>query len=275
METKVYPTIKNTILLCLLFLGIQIGLGFIIGVIQLILNLPDASPLMGIMYILTSIISFGIVLLVGFKKVKRKFNEVFKFNKVSTFLWISVIIFSFGLIIIISELDNLLNFIFPMPDFFRGIFEIFMSEQIFVIAIIFVGIIPALFEELFFRGFILDGLSQNYSKRKAIIISALLFGLIHLNPWQFFTGFIIGLIVAWICIETKSILLCIYIHLFNNVMYTLTVRYRDIVSIRGFNTNFETPGEFQPILFTLSGLLILIIGTIMLLIGVKKTKTFA
>ena len=66
-----------------------------------------------------------------------------------------------------------------------------------------------------------------------------------------------------------------YIHLFNNVVYTLAVRYRNIIFIRGFNSNFETPGEFQPVWFTFFGLLIIIIGTIMLLKGIKKAKTIA
>ena len=272
MENKIYPTIKNAILLCLLLIGIQVGLSLLIIVFQVIFDVPDASPIMGVLYIFVSIISFGVVILIGYKKSKRKFNEIFKFNTLSPFLWLATIIFSFGMIIVISELDNLLNFILPMPDFFRNMFETLAADQFLVISLIYMGIIPALFEELFFRGLILDGLNNNYSKRKAIIISALFFGIIHLNPWQFLTGFIIGLITAWICIQTKSILLCIYIHLFNNIVYTLAVRYRDIVSIKGFNANFETPVEFQPLWFTLSGLIILTVGTIMLIKGFKKPK---
>jgi len=272
MENKIYPTIKNAILLCLLLIGIQVGLSLLIIVFQVIFDVPDASPIMGVLYIFVSIISFGVVILIGYKKSKRKFNEIFKFNTLSPFLWLATIIFSFGMIIVISELDNLLNFILPMPDFFRNMFETLAADKFLVISLIYMGIIPALFEELFFRGLILDGLNNNYSKRKAIIISALLFGVIHLNPWQFLTGFIIGLITAWICIQTKSILLCIYIHLFNNIVYTLAVRYRDIVSIKGFNANFETPVEFQPLWFTLSGLIILTVGTIMLIKGFKKPK---
>jgi len=273
MEIKIYPTIKNAILLCLLFLGIQIGLGFLIGIFQTIFNLSDVSLLVGVLTDLANIISFGIVLLIGFKKTKRKFNEVFKFNKVSGFLWIAIIVFMIGFVIVTSELDNLLNYILPMPEMFKNLFETLMAEQIFIIAIITVGIIPAFAEELFFRGLILDGLKNNYSKRKAILISALLFGLIHLNPWQFYGGFIIGLISAWICIETNSILLSIYIHFFNNVLYTITVRYKELIPIKGFNNNFATPVDFQPLWFDLTGLIILIIGTIMLIKGIKKAKT--
>jgi len=272
MEDKIYPAIKNSILLCLLLLGIEIGLGFLIGVLLIIFSLSDTSLLMGVLMALTSIISFGIVLLIGFRKTKRKFNEVFKFNRVSAFLWIAIIIFMIGFVIVTSEMDNLVNYILPMPEMLRNVFATLMAEQIFIIAIIVVGIIPAFAEELLFRGLILDGLKNNYSKRKAILISALLFGIIHLNLWQFYAGFIIGLISAWICIETNSILLSIYIHFFNNVLYTITVKYKELIPIKGFNSNFITPVVFQPLWFDLSGLVILIIGTVMLIKGIKKLK---
>jgi len=175
-----------------------------------------------------------------------------------------------GLVIVTSELDNLLNSILPMPLMFRDVFESLMAKQIFFIAIIIIGIIPAFTEEFFFRGLILDGLKNNYSKKTAIFISALLFGIIHLNPWQFFGAFIIGSIAAWICIETNSILLCIYMHFFNNTLYTITVKYRELIPIKGFNSNFSTPGDFQPLWFDFAGLAILIIGTTMLLMGIKE-----
>ncbi|MDR2941646.1 MAG: CPBP family intramembrane metalloprotease [Treponema sp.] len=271
MENKIYPTIKNSILLCLLFLGIQIGLGFLIGIAQILF---DISLVAGVLTALTSIISFGIVIFIGFRKTKRQFNDVFKFNKVSAFLWVAIIVFMIGFVIVTSEMDNLLNYFLPMPEIFRNVFEALMTEQIFIIPIIAIGIIPAFAEELFFRGLILDGLKNNYSNRKAIIIiSALFFGIIHLNPWQFLGGFIIGLFSAWICINTNSILLSIYIHLFNNVLYTITVRFKNIIPVRGFNANNITPVEFQPLWFDLIGLVIFILGIILLKKGFEKAKT--
>jgi membrane protease YdiL (CAAX protease family) len=272
MENKIYPTIKNSILLCLLFLGIQLVLGLLTGVFRILFSLSDGSLAMSILTILIGIIPFGTVLLIGFKKTKRKFNEVFKFNRVSAFLWIATIVFTTGFVVVISEIDNLLNYILPMPEWFRSMFDTLMAGQIFIISIIIIGIIPAFTEELFFRGLILDGLKNNYSKRKAILISALLFGIVHLNPWQFVGGFIIGIISAWICIETNSILLSIYIHFFNNALYTITEKYKELIPVKGFNNSLSTPGDFQPLWVDLSGLAILIIGTIMLIIGIKNEK---
>ena len=272
MENKVYPRIKNAILLCLLLLVIQLGMGGITGVFQLLFDLPANSILMNLINIMISLISFGIVIFIGFKKTKLSFNEVFKFNNVSGFLWGATIIFSIGMIIVVSEIDNLLNLILPMPEYFRNLFGSLMGSEILIIAIIYIGIIPAFVEELLFRGLILDGLNKNYTKKKAIIVSALLFGLIHLNPWQFVSAFLIGLVAAWICIETKSIVLCIFIHFFNNTLYTLAVNFNDKVPIRGFNSNFA-PGEFQPLWFTVLGLATLVIGSYMLIEGVKREQS--
>jgi len=273
MGNKIYPSIKSSILLCLLFIGVQIVLGLLIGLYQIKFMLSSDSLIIGVLTALAGIISFGIVLLIGFLKTKREFNEVFKFNGVSAYLWVAIIVFMAGLVIVTSELDNLLNYFLPMPLMFRDVFESLMAKQIFFIAIIIIGIIPAFTEELFFRGLILDGLKSNYSKKTAIFISALLFGIIHLNPWQFFGAFIIGSISAWICIETNSILLCMYMHFFNNTLYTITVKYRELIPIKGFNNNFSTPGDFQPLWFDLTGVAILIIGTMMLLIGIKEQKS--
>jgi membrane protease YdiL (CAAX protease family) len=188
MENKIYPSMKNTILLTLLFLGIQIGLGIIIGLLSVVFKSKLSS---GILTGLGNLIAFGVVLFFGFRKTKRKFNDVFKFNNVSISLWIKVIIFMIGFVIVSSELDNLVNYFLPMPEIFRNIFEDLIINQLFIFAIIVMGIIPGLMEELFFRGLILDGLNRNYLPRKAIIINALLFGIIHLNPWQFYGGFIV------------------------------------------------------------------------------------
>jgi membrane protease YdiL (CAAX protease family) len=272
MENKIYPSIKNAVLLSLLFLGIQIGLGIIIGLLSAVFK---SNLSLGILTGLGNLTAFGIVLFIGFRKTKRKFNDVFKFNRVSASLWIAVIIFMIGFVIVSSELDNAVNYFLPMPEMFRNIFDELIVNQLFIFAIIVMGIIPGFMEELFFRGLVLDGFSRNYSSRKAIIISALLFGIIHLNPWQFYGGFIIGLFSAWICVKTNSILLSIYIHFFNNTLYTITVKYKNLIPIKGFNSNFSVPVEFQPIWFDITGTVILVIGIIMLLKNMEKAKNDA
>jgi membrane protease YdiL (CAAX protease family) len=138
-------------------------------------------------------------------------------------------------------------------------------------SIISIGIIPAFTEEMLFRGIILNGFKNNYSEKKAILVSALLFGFWHLNPWQFGSAFILGLLTAFICLRTGSILLCIYIHLFNNVLAVIVVR---IMTINGLSSVYSKE-IFQLVWLDIIGMIITIFGIIWLAKGIKnfnKTK---
>jgi membrane protease YdiL (CAAX protease family) len=269
MENKSYPGIKNAILLCLLLLGIQVGAGLVFGVFLGLFRLENDSMINGVGIIFINLLTFGLVILIGYKKTHKKFNEVFMFNKVPLNLWIAVIVFMFGLVILSSELDNLLNYILPMPDFLLDVFDSVLANEYIVISIVLAGIVPAFVEEMLFRGVILSGFKENYSQKKAIIASSILFGLIHLNPWQFVTAFIVGIICAWVCLQTKSILPCIYMHLFNNLLSVLAMKYGGIVSIKGFNTAYNDQA-FQPLWFNATGIVLTGIGIWLFFIGIKK-----
>ena len=79
-----------------------------------------------------------------------------------------------------------------------------------------VAISAPILEEILFRGIILDGFLKNYSPTKAIIWSAIIFGLIHMNPYQFIGATLVGILMGWIYWRTKSLWLCILIHFINN-----------------------------------------------------------
>jgi len=219
MESTNYPKFKNAIFLCLLLLGIQIVAGMVFRIIIGLLGIGTDSIIYGIGIIFINLLTFGLVIFLGFKKSHKNFNEVFMFNNVSLKYWMSIIVFMLGFVIVSSEIDNILHYILPMPSFFQDLFESMLVNKYIIVSILLVGLIPAFVEEMLFRGIILNGFRGNYSVRKTIILSSILFGVIHLNPWQFVTAFIIGIISAWICIKTESIILSIYIHLFNNSCY--------------------------------------------------------
>ncbi|MDR0611845.1 MAG: CPBP family intramembrane metalloprotease [Planctomycetaceae bacterium] len=268
MDIKAYPTIKDAVILCIVSWGMALGLSIIVGIICGILGIAVDIMLDGILEMLLRLLLLGIVILFGFIKTKQKFNDVFKFNKVSSELWRATTVFMVGFCILSSELDNIVDYFVPPPDFLIRHFESMVIEQIFFMSIISVAIIPAITEEMLFRGIILGGLKNNYSERKAVIVSALLFGLWHLNPWQFVSAFIIGLISAFICLRTGSLLLCIYIHFFNNALYVIIIGSRNTFTLTGFNT--YSNGVFQPMWFDFIGIIIFIFGTILLAKGIKN-----
>lgn len=85
----------------------------------------------------------------------------------------------------------------------------------FVLDTIEMAIIPAFCEELLFRGLILDRLKR-FGRSRAIIISALMFSLMHQHPAQLFYTFILGMFLGYMALESGSIWGGIILHFVNN-----------------------------------------------------------
>ena len=79
-----------------------------------------------------------------------------------------------------------------------------------------VCILAPLVEEIVFRGAILKSLLKSVKPMWAIVVSALLFSLIHANPAQMPHAFLIGLLLGWMYWRTGSILPGIALHWINN-----------------------------------------------------------
>lgn len=87
-------------------------------------------------------------------------------------------------------------------------------------------IIAPIVEEIFFRGMVLRGLLNRYSDRIAIILSALVFGLVHMSLVQILPGFMIGLMLGYVYVRTRrSLSTVILIHLFNNLISYIFILY--------------------------------------------------
>jgi uncharacterized protein len=65
---------------------------------------------------------------------------------------------------------------------------------------------------MLFRGIILRSFLQQYGRRRAFLYSAALFGLAHLNIYQFTIAFLGGIFLAWLYERTRSLWPCILVH---------------------------------------------------------------
>ena len=77
-------------------------------------------------------------------------------------------------------------------------------------------VVAPIAEEALFRGIMLPGFLQRYSKWKAIALVSLLFGIMHLNPAQSFLVFFFGLLSGWYYTESRDIWTCVAGHAINN-----------------------------------------------------------
>ena len=93
-----------------------------------------------------------------------------------------------------------------------------------------VVILAPIFEELIFRGTILQVLSK-YNKVFAIFVTSLLFGLLHLNMTQAIPAFFMSLILCYMCLKTDSLLVTILAHAGNNLLALMSVYSDNFVLI--------------------------------------------
>ena len=184
--------------------------------------------------------------------------------------WPGVFAFSFIITIaVLFILDPIINLI-PMPDLFYRMFEQLLSDQ-GLSTFLMLCIAAPLLEELIFRGIILDGFLKNYSHRKAIIWSSLLFGLVHLNPWQFIPAVVLGLFIGWIYWKTSSIFPCIFIHFTANTSSYLSSFFIDVKSAKDLTTIDLIGNNF--VYFSLFVLALFLIASGLKLLNIHFSKS--
>ncbi|MBC3541025.1 CPBP family intramembrane glutamic endopeptidase [Rufibacter sediminis] len=169
--------------------------------------------------LLTYALPFVLVIRVGLKWSKSDLRKDMKeeFARIDYGVLGVVVLLTPFLGILLEPLFNLLP---PPPEFLNKAFKELMQPN--VISFLAIAVAPALLEEMLCRGIILKGLLERYSVPKAIIWSAVLFGAMHLNPWQGITGVVLGLFIGWVYYRTRSIYPGILIHFANNAISFFT-----------------------------------------------------
>jgi len=80
---------------------------------------------------------------------------------------------------------------------------------------------PAVIEELAFRGIIVSALEDVLSRREALIVSALMFMVLHLTVLSFPHLLVIGLVLGWLRVRSKSLYPCVLMHFIHNLLVVL------------------------------------------------------
>ena len=94
----------------------------------------------------------------------------------------------------------------------------------YIVVVIVFAILPAIVEEFIYRGVVFNGLRKTHKPVAAILLSALIFTLMHLNIHQFVYQYIMGVILACLAYFTGSILYSMVFHLVNNFL-VVTLSY--------------------------------------------------
>jgi len=100
---------------------------------------------------------------------------------------------------------------------FGGMFQnIIESAPGFWAILLVMAIVPAIVEELAFRGFILSGFERLRNKWQAILLASLFFGMAHSFIQQSIITAFVGIILGVVAVQTRSIIPCMIYHVTHN-----------------------------------------------------------
>ena len=187
----------------------------------------EASVITDNMWFMTAYSIVSILCYVGIYLVYNKIQKIdfkainLKFNlKWHTYLIMIVVgvISLFGIQYFISIIDDLLISLgYNMAS--TSINP--TSWGTFFLSVFVLAILPAIGEELIFRGIILNGLRTRFNDIASIFISAILFASMHQNLQQLIYPFLLGSIMAWAVVRSGSLISSVIIHFTNNFLVVL------------------------------------------------------
>lgn len=244
---KYYPTILQGIHLVILYIFIQTIVDFPLALIDYFYGTEYLYN--SVKKILLGVGSVLFIIIYGIKKAKLPVLEIFPVKLFNPLILIPIITFLWGAHNLLDVVNVWVEKMLPAPPWFWELFNrIFENDYGFWGVFLKVAVIAPIVEEIIFRGLIFNGFRRNYNGFVAVFMSALLFSLFHLNPWQMPATFMLGLLLGWLMLRTDCIFVAILGHSINNAMVLLNVTYwKEIKEYAIFLTDKNN-------LLTLSGL---------------------
>jgi hypothetical protein len=152
--------------------------------------------------------SFGMVLILVQRGARRSWQDLLGVRPVPGRIWLPLLVGWVGLHLLMGMSAVAVETLLPPPAWLRNLLQKISLLDLLVTA--------PIVEEGLDRGVILGGFLRRYGRRRAVLLSALLFALAHLNPWQFPPALLFGLFAGWVFAWTRSIWPGVVMHLLHN-----------------------------------------------------------
>jgi len=112
------------------------------------------------------------------------------------------------------------------PDFARAMEEQFgwFNDLPVAVLVVFLALVPAIVEELFFRGYALSGLQRGVGSIAAVVIVAAAFGLSHFMAARFVQTAVLGALLGLLVVRSGSIYPAMIAHFMHNAISVLAGR---------------------------------------------------
>ena len=172
----------------------------------------------GLIMTLNYILSYGVVLLFMFRyRRKRSQNDGYK--RVKSIFYVknpspSIMLIGLFLVLVAQFLAQPFSWI--VPESYAEYVK--MIDSLGGYTILLTVLLAPLFEEVLFRGIILQDISRSHGAIVALLVSSLFFALVHLNLVQMVPAFLSALVLGYVYISSQSIRAVVFIHFVSNAL---------------------------------------------------------
>jgi len=209
---KQWNRIKYVLGLCVLLLLVYNIVSLFKNIFCFIFDIPYDNVFANIADIIIHVAVFMVVIAVGLKDQRKTLASVCFFNKVNLKVWGAAIVCSIGY----TFFNYYLHFLF-----FSFKYEwnpnLSAAESSLWYNIINSALIPAVAEELLFKGLIFTILKKHYPVIVAVIIASFMFSFAHLRFIRIIPLFLFSCYTFWLYLRSGSLILPMLLHFINNL----------------------------------------------------------
>ncbi|MCU9809158.1 CPBP family intramembrane metalloprotease [Paraclostridium sp. AKS46] len=125
-----------------------------------------------------------------------------------------------GVFVFINLISQILLYLFPQNmQVVEGLNEALKVDDSILLNLIVIAVMPAICEEIFFRGFVFTSFTQSKEKKAqlwGVIFSGILFGFMHIDFIRVIPTSILGIALGYAVYKSKSIFIPMIMHFLNN-----------------------------------------------------------
>ncbi|MCD4651416.1 MAG: ABC transporter permease subunit [Candidatus Cloacimonetes bacterium] len=191
-------------------------------------KLTANNPQKGIMLSQVLLIFLPVWLLFRIGKINLK--EFLPIRKTRPVNYLLTILMGIPVFLVVAKIGELINIFYPISENFIEAMSGLMNSFSPLMGLIVIAVMPAIFEELMFRGYFLN-VFKKYGKWPAIFTAAFLFAAFHLNPFQFLPAFISGVWIGYLAVSSGSFVIAMLAHFVNNATIVLIMNYGDKIPL--------------------------------------------
>lgn len=155
-----------------------------------------------------------------------------------------------------------------MPAWLKEVMDQMLDGGPLWVTVLSVSVFAPVFEEWLCRGIVLRGLLKHMGPAAAIVISAVFFGVLHMNPWQAIPAFCLGALFGYVYYRTGSLKLTMLMHCVNN---TMSVIFSQIPAFKDAETFMEVMSPWAYAV-TYAACVLILGSAVILLRGIPKKE---